>query len=491
MYKGLLRHLTNMLKSEDSIQKNSAVVPEELLGVKKAETKKPSERFKKGDRVNHSEHGWGTVHSTNDATGYVGLNLDNNKKIESPHQNVKTAIEHNQSKPFGKNEEFQKPKIPHLLFTTQKPRFAKVKNFGNNEVIDALTNHGFKAIPIKGKYGKEENGIMVINPPSHKVRSILNFVKDLGQDSALYSDGENHELHILNGEHAGKHYKGNGTQWFNKKPSDYYTTTDNKHFFSHNISFDKHYPSEHSVLEQYGESPWNKGKAVPYRKDEGDDFEKNENFPGRPKVQINPEHGRQIADAYEQMKHDPEHPDVKAAYGALIDETKKQYQNLLDSGLKISKIPQGQPNPYPTSKHLHDDVDSGHMWYYPTDQGFGSGDVSKDHPMLQPTEFKDNEGKPMLANDCFRVVHDKIHHNLRNKFGAKGEHEAYIAHKKTFSPLAQKALATETMGQNSWVNYSTAHGEHNRKNPTKTIFADQKAGLLPDHILNAKWHGEE
>ena len=211
--------------------------------------------------------------------------------------------------------------------------------------------------------------------------------------------------------------------------------------------------------------------------------------PIAPQVKINPEHGKIIANAYENMKHDPNHPDVKAAYDALIGETGQQYQNLLNSGLKVSKMKAGQPNPYPTSKHLHADVDKGHMWYFPTELGFGSEDsIPHDHPMLRPTQFKDNEGQPMLANDVFRVVHDKIHHNLRNGFGPKGEHESYLEHKKTFSPLAQKALFTETAAQNNHVNWSEKNGEHNRANPSQTIFAPQKSGLLPKNITEGDWH---
>lgn len=210
----------------------------------------------------------------------------------------------------------------------------------------------------------------------------------------------------------------------------------------------------------------------------------------KPFVKINPEHGKMIADAYESMPHTPDHPETKAAYQALINETKEQYKNLLAGGLKISKMRPDMQNPYPTSKHLHADLENNnHMWYYPTETGYGpeGSSQSLNHPMLQPTEFKDPEGKPMLANDVFRVVHDTIHNKLKNGFGPKGEHESYLEHKKTYSPLAQKALATETMGQNSTVNFGT-HGEHNRKNPSQTIYAEQKAGLLPEHIINGNWH---
>jgi hypothetical protein len=208
-----------------------------------------------------------------------------------------------------------------------------------------------------------------------------------------------------------------------------------------------------------------------------------------PQVNLNPQHGKQIASAYENMKHDPHHPEVKAAYHALIQETSKQYQDLVSSGVKISKIKPGQANPYKSSKDLHHDLEHNkHIWFFPTDQGFGSGTTASDHPMLQPTAHK-HEGQPLLANDLFRIVHDINGHHAGGKtgFGPKGEHQAYLTHRQMYSPSAQKALASETLGQNSWVNFGP-HGENNRKNPEKTVYAEQKAGLLPDHIVNGNWH---
>jgi hypothetical protein len=215
----------------------------------------------------------------------------------------------------------------------------------------------------------------------------------------------------------------------------------------------------------------------------------------RPKVKINPEHGKTIATAYESMEHNPNHPEVKAAYGALIDETKKQYQDMVNKGFKFTPIThKDQPNPYKNSKEVHADIEQNkHLHYFPTHLGFGSeDDTPKDHPMLQETEFKDINGRPMLANDLFRITHDFRGHFLGGKtnFGEKGEHLAYLQHKKDYSPLARKALASETMGQNQWV-HNGPFGQHNKTNPSQTKFAQQKAGLLPDHILNGKWHGEE
>jgi hypothetical protein len=199
------------------------------------------------------------------------------------------------------------------------------------------------------------------------------------------------------------------------------------------------------------------------------------------KTKVDPQHAAKIAQAYHDMPHDPNHPDVKAAYGALINETKDQFQHMKNAGLKITPIKSGQSNPYPNSKAMHDDVKhNNHLYFFPTEQGFGSGDSNPtDHPMLQPTgEYVD--GHHLMANDMFRVVHDYFGHAKEGTgFGPHGEEGAWQEHSKMFSPLAQKALTTETRGQNSWVNFGP-HGEANRKNPNQTVYADQKAGLMPD-----------
>jgi hypothetical protein len=210
-----------------------------------------------------------------------------------------------------------------------------------------------------------------------------------------------------------------------------------------------------------------------------------------PVVKLNPEHGRMIADAYHNMKHDPSHPEVKASYDALINETKQQYKDLLQQGYKFTRITDPDFRPYKNSKEMHADIENNkHLYYYPTSMGFGSEDsIPHDHPMLAPTEFTSHDGEQMVANDVFRQVHDINGHFLGGKttFSPTGEHQSYLQHKKMYSNLAGKALATETMGQNSWV-WAGPHGEHNRKNPANTIYAPQRAGLLPDKIINGKWH---
>lgn len=198
---------------------------------------------------------------------------------------------------------------------------------------------------------------------------------------------------------------------------------------------------------------------------------------------INQERAAHIASAYENMKHDPEHPEVKSSYNALIGETSDQFDFIKNNTkMKFSKIKPGMDSPYKNSKDLAEDVrHNNHMWYYPTEQGYGNDkNAPKNHPMLTPTSHLDSEGNPMLANDVFRIVHDYFGHAKEgNKFGSKGEEGAWLNHQQMYTPAAHKALTTETRGQNSWVNYGP-HGERNRNNPQNTIYSEQKAGILPD-----------
>jgi hypothetical protein len=200
-----------------------------------------------------------------------------------------------------------------------------------------------------------------------------------------------------------------------------------------------------------------------------------------PKAEVNADRSGKIAQAYHAMPHTPHDPNTKQAYHALINETADQFKHMAASGLKVSPIKAGSANPYQTSKDMLNDVHANnHLWYYPTDQGFGSGEQGSDHPMLQTVQT--HQG-PMVANDVFRIVHDYFGHAKEgNGFGPKGEEGAWQHHMQMYSPAAQQALTSETRGQNSWVNFGP-HADHNRQNPHKTIYADQKAGLLPEWAL--------
>lgn len=74
-----------------------------------------------------------------------------------------------------------------------------------------------------------------------------------------------------------------------------------------------------------------------------------------------------------------------------------------------------------------------------------------------------NEFDPLTGlntNEMFRAVHDVVGHGAeRNTFGPVGEEKAFGVHSQTLSPLARVALASETRGQNSVVNYTPLNAE--------------------------------
>jgi hypothetical protein len=188
-----------------------------------------------------------------------------------------------------------------------------------------------------------------------------------------------------------------------------------------------------------------------------------------------------IAADYDKMPHNPNDPAVKASYDALTKETLAQWQAIKKSGLKVDFIKPGQPDPYAASPRLaiEDAQKNNHMWVYPTESGFGTESAAaKDHPLLKDSGEKIN-GQPATVNDIFRIVHDYFGHAAEgNGFRADGEFNAWRLHNAMYSPAARPALASETLGQNAWVNYGP-HGEANRTaSSANTKFADQKAGLM-------------
>jgi hypothetical protein len=220
--------------------------------------------------------------------------------------------------------------------------------------------------------------------------------------------------------------------------------------------------------------------AVQYTKNAGIEYN-----PPKTYVKVDPERATRIAQEFDRMKHDPQNPEVRAAYDALARETAAQYQALLDTGLKVEFIKPGQEDPYAASPRLaHLDVlDNNHMWVFSTKEGFGSSEFDPvDNPLLAATEHKIG-GEPALVNDLFRVVHDYYGHIANGVgFRADGEENAWRSHMAMYGEEARRAATTETRGQNSWVNYGP-YGEANRTASSgETHFADQKIGLLPHWV---------
>lgn len=196
------------------------------------------------------------------------------------------------------------------------------------------------------------------------------------------------------------------------------------------------------------------------------------------------ERGRLIAAAYDMMPNDPSNSLVKRSYDAMIDETMGQYKALKDSGIEFNFLREGMSDPYAASPALgyQDLVENGRLFVYPTDFGFGTNAAfdPSTNPLLKSVGRvgdKDNA----VANDAFRAVHDAFGHFGGGNpfFRRQGEERAFLEHSRMYSPEARGAMTSETRGQNSWVN-SGPYGMANRTaSGGNTVFADQKAGLMP------------
>lgn len=201
-------------------------------------------------------------------------------------------------------------------------------------------------------------------------------------------------------------------------------------------------------------------------------------------VQVDEDRAKRIAQAYEDMKHDPQDPEVKAAYDAMISETLAQWQAIKATGLQV-EFNNGE-DPYGNPRNaILDVVENNHLFVFPTAEGFGSSDLDvSDNPLLASVEGEDFNGRPVVVNDIFRVVHDYFGHIKEGVgFRADGEENAWRSHSAMYSPLARRAMTTETRGQNSWVNYGP-HAEANRTaSGADTVYADQKIGLLPQWVV--------
>lgn len=229
--------------------------------------------------------------------------------------------------------------------------------------------------------------------------------------------------------------------------------------------------------------------AVRYAERAGIDY-----APPRDYVEVSPARAKRIATAFEMMQHDPNNPDVRAAYDALARETLAQWEAIKETGLKVEFIEDVDPYALSPRGVITDVVENNHMWVFPTDAGFGGTESAgvdiSGNPLLAIVPGETISGRPVRLNDIFRVVHDYFGHVKEGVgFRARGEENAWQQHMAMFSPLARKALTVETRGQNSWVNFGPFAESNRTASGADTQYAPQKIGLLPDWVVEEGYAG--
>jgi hypothetical protein len=134
---------------------------------------------------------------------------------------------------------------------------------------------------------------------------------------------------------------------------------------------------------------------------------------------------------------------VEAAYRQLGGEVKEQF-----SELPVTTTFHGGDMEYPVPSAMFKDVlGRGNL------NVFRGGDR---HPFLGDVDTETG----LTGNEMFRAVHDYFGHVPGARtFRADGEEAAYASHAQMMSPLSRLAMAAETRGQNSFVNYSPLNAD--------------------------------
>ncbi len=194
-------------------------------------------------------------------------------------------------------------------------------------------------------------------------------------------------------------------------------------------------------------------------------------------VAVDINRARRIADAYEALPIDDSgDPAVRNTYYQLAEEIEQQWDFASDV-MDITFEPwryKGEPYATNAAEMCGDVRDHRHLYF------FQGGDP---HPLLG----KVDPATGLSLNDKFRAIHDLFGHAAEGYgFGPRGEENTWIKHSQMFSTDAQKALTTETRGQNSWVNFGRHNydlTDHHTNRPlAKRPYAIQKAALLPDEF---------
>lgn len=195
-------------------------------------------------------------------------------------------------------------------------------------------------------------------------------------------------------------------------------------------------------------------------------------------AKANPTRGKIISKLYEKAKSDPNDPKVKAAYQAFASEVAKQWDFLKKQGVKVDFVDRAGQGVYANADEMIADVrDNKHLSVDRTGPG-------EQHLMPEMNAVIDHDaaGNPITVNDAFRAVHDYFGHaQAGNTFDRNGEDIAWRLHEQMFSDKAKPALFTETVGQNSYLNFSDA-SEALRAAGKEAQFPEQKAALLPEDV---------
>lgn len=157
--------------------------------------------------------------------------------------------------------------------------------------------------------------------------------------------------------------------------------------------------------------------------------------------------GFKVQQAYRQAQRSPEMPGIRKSYEAMRQGVNRQYEFMTrpkaagGMGLQHEVT---EHDPYKTPQEMAQDVAHGRIRSMSTEATGG-------HAFFSNAE-----------NDRFRAVHDVFGHAAIGRgFSRHGEEAAFLSHRQMFPKAAHAALASETRGQNSYLNYRQVHSSGN------------------------------
>lgn len=166
---------------------------------------------------------------------------------------------------------------------------------------------------------------------------------------------------------------------------------------------------------------------------------------------------RTVASVYESARHAPKDAYTRHCYYQLKRDLWAQF-NVLNAFTRVTFT---TTDPYGSSREMFESLDRGSLSVYSV------ADIPSDHP------FSERAPNGETFNSVFRAVHDGLaHYPERNSFGKLGEFKAFLAHCRLLGWDSQRALFTETIGQNAWYHFGP-------KLLDRRAFAEQKVTILP------------
>ncbi|MBY4640949.1 hypothetical protein K6L44_13355 [Gluconacetobacter entanii] len=220
---------------------------------------------------------------------------------------------------------------------------------------------------------------------------------------------------------------------------------------------------------------------------------------------VNAQTAIEIATWYHNVHPKNASPDALELYRKFREETFRQYEFLVASGLKVEAwLRKGQP--YRNARHLRAEVEkSGILYVYLTRRGYGSeyhgvgqniwadgcSSALMQHPMTELTGVRASN-IDLMYNDLFRAVHDVFGHLMfEASFSIEGEFLAAREHSQMYSQQVFPVLFAETVGQICWYysgphrtrGHPVCHDSRGQFISDDIPYAPQKTALMPVNLI--------